>query len=139
MGKNEPTGTTRYITLFDFTTKAILRQVQVSGPASAYSYLPLNNNNHLWLTKNTQYTIQLYSGSGDGYFYQTSSQINSALTYYDMQYCNSCTETTFPNTVLTNYHYGYPDFEFYTVDTNNIATAPTYTFAGGGGGGDPES
>ena len=123
LGKREPTGTTRYVTLFNFTTQNVIVQGQVSGPAATYSYAALTTP--IWLTTGTQYTIQVYSGTGDGYYFGTSSQINPALTYYDMRYCNSCTQNTFPTTTLTNYHYGYPDFEFYTK--TSATTPPTYT------------
>ncbi len=130
-GKNEPNGTVRYVTLFDFTSQAILRQMQVAGPASVYTYSNLSSP--IWLTTGTNYILQLFQGAADGYFYQTSSQINANLTYYDMRYCNSCTQTTFPTTVLTNLHYGYPDFNFYT--RNIVTPAPTYVIGGSGGGG----
>ncbi|MDO8998462.1 MAG: DUF2341 domain-containing protein [Bacteroidota bacterium] len=126
LGKREPTGTVRYVTLFDNTTQAIITQQQVSGPLGVYSYTSLPNP--IWLTQNTQYIIQLYQGSSDGYYFGTSSQIDSRLTYYDMRYCNSCTQNTFPTNVLTNYHYGYADFLFYY--RNMITPAPTYTLNG---------
>lgn len=126
-GKREPTGTTRYVTLFDNATTNIITQIQVSGPAATYSYAPLTNP--IWLTQGTQYVLQLFQGTGDGYYYGTSSQINSKLTYYDMPYCNSCTQNTFPTSVLSNYHYGYPDLHFYWK--NNITPAPTYSIGQG--------
>lgn len=125
LGKYEPNGSTRYVTLFDVATQTIVTQQQVSGPALQYSYTPMPNP--LWLTQNTQYILELYQGSSDGYMYGTSSQIDSRLTYYDMRYCNSCTQNTFPTSVLSNYHYGYADFCFYY--RNMLSPAPTYTFA----------
>lgn len=122
-GKNEPTGTTRHITLFDNTTQAIITQTQVSGPAAQYAYASIGNP--IWLISGTQYVLQMYSGTGDGYYYGTSSQIGQHLTYYDMRYCNSCTQNTFPTNVLSNYHYGYPDLWYYTK--NETTPAPTYT------------
>jgi len=122
-GKREPNGTTRYVTLFDNTSTNIISQIQVSGPAATYSYAPLASP--IWLTQGTQYVLQLYQGASDGYYFGTSSQINSKLTYLDMRYCNSCTQNTFPTSVLSNYHYGYPDLQFYWK--NNITPAPTYS------------
>ncbi len=130
-GKREPNGSTRYVTIFDFNTQAIVQQTQVAGPAATYSYSNLSSP--IWLNKNQQYLLQLYQGSTDGYYFGASSQINSNLTYYDMKYCNSCTQNTFPTSTLNNYHYGYPDFQFYTCDTNNITTAPTVVVGAGGG------
>lgn len=124
-GKREPNGTTRYVTLFDQTTQAVLRQKQVSGPSAQYSYDTLGSP--IWLTTGTQYQIQLYQGASDGYYFGTSSQIGQHLTYYDMRYCNSCTQNTFATSVLTNYHYGYPDF-WYFIPSNPVTPAPTATF-----------
>lgn len=124
-GKREPNGTTRYVTLFDQTTQTILRQKQVSGPSGQYSYDTLGAP--IWLIAGTQYQIQLYQGSADGYYFGTSSQIGQHLTYGDMRYCNSCTQNTFPTSVLTNYHYGYPDF-WYFIPSNPVTPAPTATY-----------
>ena len=120
-GKREPTGTTRYVTLFNFTTQAVLSQQQVAGPAAQYSYQ--NIAQPLWLTTGTQYLLELFQGTGDGYYFGTSSQIGQHLTYYDMRYCNSCTQNTFPTNTLSNYQYGYPDMWYWTKQ--NIAVAPT--------------
>ncbi|MCU0435508.1 MAG: DUF2341 domain-containing protein [Bacteroidia bacterium] len=122
-GKREPNGTTRFITLFNFSTQAILEQIQVSGPAAQYSYGALTNPR--WLTGGTQYLLQLYQGPTDGYYFGTSSQIGQHITYGDMRYCNSCTQNTFPTSVLTNYHYGYPDMWYWTK--KNVTPAPTYS------------
>jgi hypothetical protein len=122
-GKREPTGTTRYVTLFDFTTQAILQQTQVSGPAAQYSYQ--NIANPMWLNQGTQYVLELFQGAGDGYYYGTSSQIGQHFTYGDMRYCNSCTQNTFPTNTLSNYHYGYPDMWYWTK--TNLSSAPTIT------------
>ncbi len=125
-GKKEPTGTTRYVTLFDNTSTNIITQQQVSGPAATYTYAPLSNP--IWLATDSQYVIQLFQGVSDGYYFGTSSQINPLLTYYDMRYCNTCTQNTFPTSTLSGYHYGYPDLWFYYK--NSITPAPTYTLMG---------
>jgi hypothetical protein len=124
-GKREPNGTPRFVTLFDNTTQAIIAQQTVNGPAATYTYTDLPNP--IWLTQGTQYVIQLYQGATDGYYFGTSGQIDSRLTYYDMKYCNSCTENTFPTSALSNYHYGYADFLFYYK--NVITPAPTYSMS----------
>ena len=123
VGKREPTGTTRTVTLFNFSTQAIVTQQTVGGPAGQYSYNPLTNP--VWLTAGTQYVLELFQATGDGYYFGTSSQIGQHLTYYDMRYCNSCTANTFPTNILTNYQYGYPDMWYYTKQ--NIAAVPTVT------------
>lgn len=122
LGKMEPDGTTRYITLFDHTTQAIITQQQVSGPADQYSYVNLPNP--IWLRQGAAYNIQMYQGASDGYYFGTSSQADSRLTYYDMRYCNNCTQNSFPTDSLSNYQYGYPDLEFYY--RNHISPEPAY-------------
>jgi hypothetical protein len=110
------------VTLFNFSTQAVLQQIQVSGPAAQYNYGSLPAP--IWLTTGTQYTLQLFQGTGDGYYFGTSSQIGQHMTYFDMRYCNSCTQNTFPTSVLTNYQYGYPDLWYFT--RNLVSPAPTY-------------
>jgi Secretion system C-terminal sorting domain/Domain of unknown function (DUF2341) len=122
-GKREPTGSNRYITLFDFATQAIINQTQVAGPAGQYSYT--NINAPLWLISGTDYLLEMYQAAGDGYYFGSSNQIGQHLTYKNMYYCNSCTQNTFPASVLANYQYGYPDLWYYTKQ--NVAQAPTYT------------
>jgi hypothetical protein len=90
-GKYEPDGATKYVTLFNYSTQAILSQTQVAGPATTYSYAPISP---LWLTASTQYVLQIFQGTGQSYYFGTSSQIGQHLTYYDMRYCNSCTQNT---------------------------------------------
>jgi Domain of unknown function (DUF2341)/Secretion system C-terminal sorting domain len=128
VGKREPNGSTRYVTLFNFATQAIVLQSQVSGPAAQYSYS--NISNPIWLIQGTQYVLELYQGPSDGYYFGTSSQIGQHLTYLDMRYCNSCTQNTFPTNVLGNYHYGYPDMWYFTK--LNLSVAPTVTIGSGG-------
>ncbi len=123
-GKREPNGTPREVTLFDFTTQALLTQFTVTGAAAQYNYGALPNP--VWLTNATQYVLSLYQGPTDGYYFGSSSQIGQHMTYGDMRYCNSCLSTTYPTNVLTNYHYGYPDLWYFTKTT--ITPAPTYTY-----------
>jgi hypothetical protein len=122
LGKNEPNGTDRYVTLFDNTSTSIIAQQQVSGPLGVYSYSALPNP--IWLTHGAQYVIQLYQGATDGYYYGSSTQIDSRLTLFDMKYCNSCTQNTFPTNTLAGMHYGYADFLFYY--RNMVSPEPTY-------------
>jgi hypothetical protein len=126
-GKREPTGTTRWVTLFSYPGGAILRQMQVGGAAATYNYAPLTGGttmtSPIWLTTGTQYVLELFQATGDGYYFGTSSAIGAHLTYGDMRYCNSCTQNTFPTSVLSNYHYGYPDFWYFTKQ--NVTPAPT--------------
>jgi hypothetical protein len=130
-GKREPNGTTRTVTLFNFSSQAILRQESVSGAAAQYNYS--NISNPIWLTSGTQYILSLYQGPTDGYYFGSSSQIGQHLTYGDMRYCNSCAANTFPVSILTNFHYGYPDIWYWTK--NSASIAPTVTLSGHGGAG----
>jgi len=126
-GKNEPNGSTRYITLFDFATQAIITQTQVSGPAASYSYGPISNP--LWLMQGTQYILEIFQGSSDGYYFGASPQVGQHLTFLDMRYCNSCTQNTFPTNSLNGMHYGYVDLWYWTK--NNITPTPSYTINAG--------
>lgn len=122
-GKMEPNGTTRYITLFDQATQAILRQMQVSGPAAQYSYQDLASP--IWLNQGQTYLLEMYQNSTDGYYFgPNTNQIGQHLTYLDMRYCNGCDQNTFPNNYLNSIHYGYPDLWYYTK--TNVTPAPTY-------------
>lgn len=123
-GKNEPNGSERYITLFDYASQAILQQMQVSGPAAQYTYGNLPSP--IWLVQSTQYLLEMYQGDSDGYSYGVAPQMGQHLQYYDMRYCNGCNQNTFPGNYLNNMHYGYPDFWYFTK--NNVTPAPTYSF-----------
>jgi hypothetical protein len=109
LGKAEPNGTTRFVTLFDVATQAKLIQGQVSGPPATYSYASVAQP--LWLREGQEYILTLYQNETDGYYFGPAlPQINARLSYLDMRYCNSCTQDTFPTNFLNNIHYGYPDF-----------------------------
>jgi hypothetical protein len=123
-GKKEPTGTTRYITIFDYNTQAIVYQYQVSGPAAQFDYTALPQA--LWLNSGQQYVLEIFQATGDGYYFGVSSLVGAALTYGDMRYCNACTQNTFPTSILPGYQYGYPDFLYYLKNT--VTPAPTATF-----------
>lgn len=128
LGKREPTGSDRYITLFDVETQAIIVQDQVAGPAAEYSYKPLAQP--IWLVHGKEYLLEMYQGSTDGYYFGSSTQINPRLTYLDMRYCNGCTKDTFPTGFLLEIHYGYPDFLFRT--RGQASSEPSIVFGGPG-------
>jgi len=124
-GKNEPNGSTRYVTLFDNATQSILRQSQVSGPAGQYVYSDISSP--IWLNAGQQYILEMYQGSTDGYYFGPSNtQIGQHLTYLDMRYCNGCDQNTFPTNYLNAIHYGYPDLWYYIKTT--VTPAPTYVW-----------
>ena len=123
-GKRVPTATSRVITLFNFSTQQVLRQRTVNGPASQYTYDTLGSP--IWLMQGQQYLLELFGDAANySYYFGTSSQIGQHLTYGDMRYCNSCTQNTFPTSILTNYHYGYPDLWYYVID-NPVTPAPSH-------------
>lgn len=133
-GKNEPNGSTRYVTLFDGSSQAVLQQIQVSGPAAQYSYASLPAP--VWLDAGHEYLLEMYQGASDGYYFGASPTVDSFLTFLDMRYCNSCTKDTFPTNSLGGMHYGYSDFEFYarklaspepTVSAVSAPLVPTTT------------
>lgn len=125
LGKKIPNATQRYVTIFNFSTQAIVTQGQVdAGTSGIYNYNALTQP--VWLQSGQQYLLELYNGAGDMYYYGASSQVGQHLTYGDMRYCNSCTQNTFPTNVLTNIHYGLPDFWYY-VTAAPVSPAPTIT------------
>ncbi|MET0465688.1 MAG: DUF2341 domain-containing protein [Chitinophagaceae bacterium] len=120
-GKREPTGTNRYITLFDQTTQVKLDQVVVAGPAAQYSYKNLSQT--FWLNKDKEYSLQMYQDVNDGYYFGSSSSAGPHIKYLDMRFCNSCDQNTFPTNSLPGMHYGYPDLHYYTRN-QSIALMP---------------
>jgi hypothetical protein len=121
-GKNEPSSNPRYITLFDFATQAIISQQQVAGPSSQWSYG--NIASPIWLTQNTQYLLEIFFPAGDdAYYFGASPTMGQHMVYFDMRYCNGCTQNTFPTNVLGGMHYGYVDMWYWTKQ--NLAAAPT--------------
>ncbi len=133
-GKNTPSANQRYVTLFQYSNQSIVYQDTVSGPAGAYAYHTIPNP--IMLSSGTSYVLEVFCSSSDpSYYYQTSSTIAPQLTYVNMLYCNSCSQNTFPTTVLTNYHYGYPDLQFYTLSLPN--PLPTVSVGVGTSNGTP--
>jgi len=110
-GKNTMNNTPRYITLFDAATQQILKQQVITGPTGVYSYQNLNEG--LWLEPGNDYVLNMFQAQGDGYYFGASSQSGEHINYLTMQFCNNCTQNTFPTGVLSNYHYGLPDFHYY--------------------------
>ena len=123
-GNRNPQGTQRYVTLFDFNSQAIVYQTQVAaGPIGVWHYDLLTQP--FWVNSGQQYVLELFQGTGDGYYFGTSSQIGQHMTYCDMRYCNYCTQNTFPTSTLANYHYGTPDFLYYI--RNDVTPAPGFS------------
>lgn len=121
-GKSEPSSNPRYITLFDNATQAILSQQQVSGPSAQWSYQ--NISSPLWLNQSQQYLLEIFFPSGDdAYYFGASPTMGQQITYYDMRYCNGCSQNTFPTNSLGGMLYGYVDMWYWTK--NNVSPAPT--------------
>jgi hypothetical protein len=124
LGKFEPDGVGKTVTLFDASTQAILAQQQVSGPAATWDYQDLTP---LWLTAGSQYIVEIFNpASAPAYYFgQPPTGMNSHITYYDLRYCNHCTANTFPTGFLNNILYGYVDFTFYSRQV--VTPAPSVT------------
>lgn len=121
-GKSEPSANPRYITLFDFTTQAILSQQQVAGPSAQWSYQ--NIATPLWVNQGQQYLLEIFFPAGDdAYYFGASPTMGQHITYLDMRYCNGCTPNTFPTNSLGGMLYGYVDMWYWTK--NNVSPAPT--------------
>ena len=114
LGKNEPQGTPRWVTLWDARSRSKLMQVSVSGPAGQYGYaLPPAA---VWLNQGGEYLVTLAQGAGEGYYYREigNDQPHPAITYLSARYCNQCDANTFPTLGLTGVLLGYPDVVFLT-------------------------
>ncbi|MDQ3112398.1 MAG: DUF2341 domain-containing protein, partial [Bacteroidota bacterium] len=121
-GKSEPSSNPRYVTLFNFSTQAILSQQQVSGPSAQWSYQ--NIASPLWMTQSTQYLLEIFFPAGDdAYYFGASPTVGQHIQYFDMRYCNGCTQNTFPTNSLGGMLYGYVDMWYWTK--NNVSPAPT--------------
>jgi hypothetical protein len=124
LGKREPTGTPRIITVFDFISQSILSQDTVpTGIVGQYNYKMLNQP--IWLDASKEYILTQFQALNDGYYFGSSTQNGQHLTYMDMRYCNSCTQNTFPTSSLGGMHYGTPDFWYFLFKTATVA--PTYS------------
>lgn len=112
LGRNEPSGSTRTVNLFDFTTQQILLTADVAGPAAQWSFASASPT---WLEAGHEYVLNLHQGATDGYYFgPVPPGLHPALTFLDMRYCNGCSATTFPTQLLTGLIYGVPDLQFYT-------------------------
>ena len=114
LGKNEPQGTARWVTLWDVPSRTKLMQVSVSGEAGQYAYaLPPAA---VWLNQGGEYLVTLAQGPGEGYYYRETgtAQPHPAITYLGSRYCNQCDANTFPTLGLTGVQAGYPDVVFLT-------------------------
>jgi hypothetical protein len=122
-GKYEPTGTTRYLTLFDSISQALLEQIQVPGStAAALSYAPIPKP--MWLNSGQTYLISIFLQTGDQYYISSgNTQMGPYLRYGRTGWCNTCTQNTFPTNATTG-HFGYPDIEYYVRDSAGVY--PTY-------------
>jgi len=120
-GKNVPDSITqRIVTLFDFSSQVIIHQDTIQ-PGANWVYKQITNP--FWLLTGQEYIITLFGAAGEYYYYQPSSQAGQHINYVEMRYCGSCTQNTFPTSTLANYHYGYPDFLYYT--RSQILPEPT--------------
>jgi len=123
LGKSEPDGTARYITIWEVAGQTKLYQ-HLSSAGVSGQYIYDNASDVFWLKSGQEYLSTLFQGAGESYYYKQSTQINSAyLTYGDMRYCNSCTKDSYPTNTVANYQYGYTDFIFYARQT--AASEPT--------------
>ncbi|MGA8810683.1 MAG: DUF2341 domain-containing protein [Thermoanaerobaculia bacterium] len=123
LGKYEPNGVAKTVTLFDASTQAILAQQQVPGPAATWDYQDLTP---LWLTAGSQYIVEIFNpSSASSYYFGHEPTMNSHITYYDLRYCNGCSANTFPTQALNNILYGYVDITFYSRQV--VTPAPGVT------------
>lgn len=125
-GKNTPDALPLKMRLFDNTGNILISEDNVIGNANTYTYTNLTN--HRWLIQNTTYVLTGFFPN-TAYQFGASGTVGSHLTYVDMLYCNSCSENTFPTSYLTNIHYGYVDFWYYTRKQAAIEPIATEIFS----------
>ena len=124
LGKNEPQGSARVVTLWDVPAKKQLMQLQVSGPAGQYGYaLPAAP---VWLPQGGEYMLTLQQGAGDGYYYSENTQLNPAIGFLGTRYCNQCNASTLPTLGLPGVQYGYADLVFLT--RQQVTPEPDYEY-----------
>ena len=131
LGKREPDGTVRTVTLWDNGTQAIVAQSQVSSTAGVYGYEPIAEP--LWLIGGDNYVLGLFQGQGERYYYDPSSQINSRITFGEARICNvACTPNSMPVVPIVgappqeDFQFGSPDIEFYA--RNRAPSDPEVSF-----------
>jgi hypothetical protein len=95
-------------------------QVDAGTPGS-YNYNSVAQP--FWLNSGQQYLLEIFNATGDMYYYGPPTTVGQHLTFGDMRYCNSCTQNTFPTTILTGQHYGVPDMWYYVKE--NVTPAPS--------------
>lgn len=124
LGKNEPQGSPRIVTLWDVPTRTQLMQLQVNGPAAQYSYT--QSAAPVWLSQGREYMLTLQQGAGDGYYYNQAPRLHPALNFLGTRYCNQCNSNTFPTLGLTGVQYGYADMVF--LARTQVTPEPDYEY-----------
>lgn len=120
-------------TIWNNNTNTIVhQQASTSNTAAVYTYEPISSG--IQLLQGVSYSLVLYCDGTAGalYYYGASTQVNSNLTYTTAVYCNSCTANTNATSVVSNFHYGTPDFLFttctpgYSTDTRTECSGYTW-------------
>ena len=123
LGKRVPNSTARYVTLFDFQTQSILRQLIVDGGVPGqYNYNELSTP--IWLQSNHDYVMAVFNGVNDMYYNGWSTQTSQHLTYVEGRHQNMCSQNSFPTQYYSLHINGIPDFLYYVKNT--VSPAPTY-------------
>ncbi len=116
LGKRIPLAVGNYTwTIWNNNTNTIVhQQASTSNTAAIYTYEPISSP--VTLLAGISYSLMLYcdATAGAQYYYGSSSQVNSNLTYTTAVFCNSCTPNNNSTGVVANFHYGTPDFHFST-------------------------
>jgi PKD repeat protein len=108
IGKRVPgTGVFTWI-IWDYLLQTkVFQQNSVKNNAGNWEYEKCDSV--VKLKAGRQYILEMYATGSAMYYYGASSQVGQHLIYYDQRYC-ACAVGTFPTSVLTNIHYGTPDF-----------------------------
>lgn len=103
-----------HVSLFRVSDMSLLATLPFGSGPNQWDYKPLSVPVHL--VSGEEYIIADIWTSG-GYFFGTggAAQFRPSTgdwTYVRMQYCNSCTESTFPTLFLNGYTYGVATFSY---------------------------
>lgn len=125
LGKRVPASAGTFIwKIFNTSTQQLIhQQTSNSNVINNWDYEPISSS--VTLQAGTMYSLILY-GDSSGYFFGSSSQINTNFTYHILRYCNNCYPgQPYPTQTATNLHYGTPDFLFILCNPSSSTFSDT--------------
>ena len=120
-----PDGTTqpKTVTLFNFTTQAILAQVSC-GPGTGWQFTTLTTP--VPLQNGSQYLVIGHTVTASYYWMNTppaSWNPTGTIQYFDTRYANGVSANTFPTSILSPHQYGVVDIGYTNGPTISTSTS----------------